>query len=49
MADIILDANNPIRPQIKALYDHNVDGDDEVEITAVVDFHMNPPQETPTS
>lgn len=40
MADIILNENESIFEQIQYLYDHDVDGDDEVEITGIVDFHM---------
>lgn len=39
MADIILNPNEDILPQIQYLYDYDVDGDDEVEITDIVDFH----------
>ena len=40
MADIILNENEPMIEQIQYLYDRDVDGDTEVEITGVVDFHL---------
>ena len=40
MADIILNENEPMIEQIQYLYDNDVNGDTEVEITGVVDFHL---------
>lgn len=40
MADIILNGNSPMLDQIQYLYDKDIDGDTEVEITGVVDFHL---------
>mgnify|MGYP007093295582 FL=1 len=39
MVDIILNENEPILHQIQYLYDQDVDGDDEVEITGIIDFY----------